>query len=159
MGGGEVKMMSLLEEMKGIYSKKGGKVKPFEKFEGELKEGYRFDYEKKLCEIDVAMFGLISGDLNPVHFDEDFASKTRFGGRVVHGMLTTSLVSAAVARLPGTVVLLEQSFRYTSPVRIGDVVRVEGVVSGVEKNRYTIEVKCLVEGKVVAEGMVKVLIW
>ncbi len=151
--------MSDLEGLKGIYKKRGGDLKSFTKFEGEVREGYTFVYEKKLEDIDVAMFGLVSGDLNPVHFDEEAAAKTKFGGRVVHGMLTTSLVSAAVARLPGTVVLLEQSFRYTSPVRVGDTVKVEGVVSKAEKNRYTIDVKCTVRGKTVAEGSVKVLIW
>ncbi|WP_290596419.1 MULTISPECIES: MaoC family dehydratase [unclassified Archaeoglobus] len=151
--------MSLLEDLKGIYSKKGGEIKPFEKFKGEVKEGYRIEYEKRLTEADVTFFGLTSGDLNPVHFDEEFASKTKFGGRVVHGMLTTSLVSAAVARMPGIIVLLEQSFRYVSPVRIGDTVRVEGVVTEVVKNRCKIDVKCLVNDEVVAEGWVRVLIW
>ncbi len=151
--------MTLLEELKGIYSKKGGELKPFEKFEGEVKEGYRIEYEKTLNEIDLAFFGLASGDLNLVHFDEEFASKTKFGGRVVHGMLTTSLVSAAVARMPGTIVLLEQSFRYIFPVRIGDTVRVEGVVTEVIKNRCKVDVKCFVDDRVVAEGWVRVLIW
>jgi len=151
--------MSLLEELKGIYSKKGGEIKPFEKFEGDLKEGYRIEYEKRITEADVTLFGLVSGDLNPVHFDEDFASKTKFGGRVAHGMLTTSLVSAAVARMPGVVVLLEQSFKYVAPVRIGDTVRVEGVVGEAVKNRYRVDVRCLVGEKVVAEGYVRVLIW
>ncbi len=151
--------MSLLEQLKEIYSKNGGEIKPFGKFEDEVREGYRIEYEKKLTEVDVVFFGLVSGDLNPVHFDEDFASKTKFGGRVVHGMLTTSLVSAAVARMPGTVVLLEQNFRYVSPVRIGERVRVEGVVTEVVKNRCKVDVKCFVDDKVVVEGWVRVLIW
>jgi len=50
-------------------------------------------YEKRITEVDVAFFGLVSGDLNPLHFDEELASRTKFGGRVVHGALTTSLVS------------------------------------------------------------------
>jgi len=155
VGGGEIG----LKELSKLYSDAGGELKGFEKFGGELVVGYRITYEKKLTEADVAFFGLVSGDLNPIHFDEEVAAKTRFGGRVVHGMLTTSLVSAAVARLPGTVVLLEDGFKYLAPVRVGDTVRVEGVVSEKEKNRYRIEVKCLVGEKVVAEGYVKVLIW
>jgi 3-hydroxybutyryl-CoA dehydratase len=105
------------------------------------------------------MFGLVSGDFNPVHFDEEFAAKTKFGGRVVHGMLTTSLVSAMVAMLPGTIVLLENCFRYTSPVKIGETVRVEGEVVEKEKNRFKVEVRCLVDERVVAEGWVKILAW
>ena len=120
-----------------------------------MKEGYRIEYEKRLTDVDVSFFGLASGDLNPVHFDEDFAGKTKFGGRVVHGMLTTSLVSAAVARMPGTIVLLEQNFRYVSPVRIGDMVKVEGIVTEMIKNRCKVDVKCFVDDKVVVEGWVK----
>ncbi|MCS7122235.1 MAG: MaoC/PaaZ C-terminal domain-containing protein [Archaeoglobaceae archaeon] len=146
-------------EVELIYSKLGGELKDFKKFEGEVDVGYRIVYEKKIEDVDVKFFGLVSGDLNPVHFDDSFASKTRFGGRVVHGMLTTSLVSAAVARIPGTIVLLENFFKYTSPVRPGDLVKVEGVVVEKDRNRFKIDVKCLVKDKVVAEGYVKILIW
>jgi len=155
MGGGEVG----LREFSKRYSEAGGELKEFEKFGGVFEVGARITYEKKLTEADVILFGLVSGDLNPVHFSEEVASKTRFGGRVVHGMLTTSLVSAAVARIPGTIVLLEDSFRYLAPVRMGDTVRVEGVVSEKEKNRYKIDVRCLVGERVVAEGYVKILVW
>lgn len=146
--------------LKDAYIKSGGEFKEFRKFEGDVKPGYKFEYSKKISEVDVELFGLISGDLNPVHFDEEFASKTKFGGRVVHGMLTTSFVSAAVARLTGIVVLLETYFRYKAPVRIGDEVRVEGTVAEVdEKRRCKIDVKCLVNDKVVVEGWVKVVLW
>lgn len=155
MGGGEVG----LKEVSSFYSEAGGELKEFKKLDGELTPGSRITYEKRLTEVDVAFFGLASGDLNPLHFDEEAASRTRFGGRVVHGMLTASLVSAAVARIPGTVVLLEEGFKYLAPVRVGDTVRVEGVISEKEKNRYRIEVKCSVGGKVVAEGYVRVLVW
>ena len=74
-------------------------------------------------------------------------------------MLTTSLASAAVARLPGTVVLLEAGFRYLRPVRVGDTVRVVGEVVERDGNRYRIEVKCLVGERVVAEGYGKILLW
>jgi 3-hydroxybutyryl-CoA dehydratase len=86
-------------------------------------------------------------------------SRTKFGGRVVHGALTTSLVSAALARLPGIPIALEVYFKYISPIRIGDVVRVEGVVTEKEReNRFKVGVKCLVGERVVAEGYAKVLI-
>ncbi len=146
--------------LKDVYIKSGGEVKEFHKFEGEIRLGYKFEYTKRISEVDVELFGLVSGDLNPVHFDEEFASKTKFGGRVVHGMLTTSLVSAAVARLPGIVVLLETYFRYKAPVRIGDEVRVEGTITEIdEKKRCKVDVKCFVNDRVVVEGWVKVVLW
>ncbi len=146
-------------ELKELYTKSGGEIKEFEKLSGEIEIGYRIEYEKRISEIDVFMFGLVSGDFNPVHFDEDVAARTKFGGKVVHGMLTTSLVSAAIARMPGIVVLLEACFRYTKPVRIGDTVKVVGEVVEKERNRFKLDVKCLVGNDVVAEGYVKVLIW
>lgn len=148
-----------LSEIVKFYEEVGGELKEFKKLSGEVDVGYRVDYEKRISETDVALFGLVSGDLNPVHFDEEFAAKTKFGSRVAHGMLTTSLVSAAVARMPGIVVLLESCFKYVAPVRIGDLVRVEGVVSERERNRYKVDVKCYVGEKVVADGYVKILIW
>ncbi len=142
-----------------IYCREGGELKEFKKFSGEIDVGYKIEYEKKLEEIDVLMFALLSGDFNPIHFDEVLASKTKFSGRVVHGMLTTSLISAAVARMPGIVVLLENHFKYTRPVRIGDTVRVEGVVVEKEGKKYKVNFKCSVGKTLVAEGLVKIAIW
>ncbi|MDI9646165.1 MAG: MaoC family dehydratase [Archaeoglobales archaeon] len=146
-------------ELEEVYRKLGGEVKKFEKFSGQLDVGYEITYEKRITEADVYLFGLISGDFNPIHFEEEFAKKTRFGGRVAQGMLTTSLVSAAVARIPGIVVLLETYFKYTAPVKIGDLVRIQGTVVEKEKNRYKLNIKCAVEDRLVAEGWVKILIW
>lgn len=148
-----------LSEVGRLYEKLGGELRPFKKASGAVDIGHEVVYEKRLSEADVAFFGLASGDLNPIHFSEEAASKTRFGTRVVHGMLTASLASAAVARLPGVVVLLEDCFRYLAPVRIGDRVRVEGVVTEKEGNRYRVEFKFFAGGRVVAEGYLKILIW
>ncbi len=146
-------------EIEKLYEEMGGELKEFEKFPVQLDVGAEFEYSKKISEVDVKLFGLVSGDLNPIHFDEEIASKTKFGGRVVHGMLTTSLVSAAVARLPGTIVLLESYFRYVSPVRIGEVVSVRGRVIEKDRRTYRIVVVCSVGDRKVAEGWVKVLVW
>lgn len=148
-----------LSEVVKVYEELGGELKPFEKFEGGVDVGYRVVYEKRLSEVDVMFFGLASGDMNPIHFSEEAAARTKFGTRVVHGMLTASLASAAVARMPGVVVLLEDNVRYLAPVRIGDRVRVEGVVTEREGGRYRVEVKFFVGEKIVAEGYLKVLIW
>lgn len=148
-----------MEELIELYKRSGGDFKEFEKFEGEVDVGYRIEFSKTIKEVDVQMFGLLSGDLNPVHFDEEIAGKTRFGGRVVHGMLTTSLVSSAVARMPGLIVLLENYFKYTAPVRIGDTVKVVGEVVEKTENRYRLDIKCMVGERVVAEGWIKVLAW
>ena len=79
-----------------------------------------------ISEKDVDSFVALTGDNNPLHVDEDFASKTTFKKRVVHGMLTASFISTMIgAKLPGTGSLLyEQQIRFLSPVRIGGIIRV-----------------------------------
>ncbi len=149
----------MLEELKEIYRKYGGSVIDYEKFDGEVDVGYRIEYEKRIEEVDVCFFGLASGDLNPIHFDEQVAKTTRFGGRVVHGVLTLSIVSAAVARMPGLPVLLDLSFRFMKPVRIGDTVRVAGEVVDKDGKKYRLNVTCLVGDEVVAEGNATTLLW
>ncbi|MEM0351204.1 MAG: MaoC family dehydratase [Archaeoglobaceae archaeon] len=146
-------------ELLEFYKKMGGDFKEFKKISAQLDVGFRFSYSKRISEADVNLFGLISGDMNPIHFDENFAKQTKFAGRVVHGMLTTSLVSTAVAMLPGIVVLLETNFNYLAPVRIGDVVNVECEIVEREKNRYKVKVECKVDEKKVVDGWVRILIW
>lgn len=148
-------------DIKKLYKDIGGEVKEFEKFSGDVDKGYRFYYEKKITEADIQLFGLVSGDFSPVHFDEQIASKTRFGGRVAHGMLTASFVSAALARMPGLVIILETYFKYVAPVRIGDRVKVEGMVreADPEKKRYKVDITCSVQTKKVVEGWANIIIW
>jgi 3-hydroxybutyryl-CoA dehydratase len=147
-----------LKELERTYTELGGEVKKFKKERGKIEIGYRIRYSKKISEVDVFAFGLMSGDWNPIHFDEEFASKTRFAGRVVHGMLTTNLVSAAVAKLSGTAVLIETKFSYLKPVRIGETVEVVCEITEIKGNKYTLKAECFTEEKVV-EGEVQILLW
>src|SRR5512132_4065520 len=92
----------------------------------DLTVGQSAEYSKVDSDDDVKAFARITGDFNPVHIDEAAAAKTRFGGRIAHGMLSGGLVSAAIAnKLPGEgSIYLAQSMRFTAPVRIGDTVTV-----------------------------------
>lgn len=148
-------------EAREFYRNAGGEIKEFEKFSGDVGVGYKIRYKKKIKEIDVQLFGLVSGDFSPLHFDQEVAKKTKFGERVVHGMLTTSLISAALARIPGLVVILETYFRYVSPVRIGDEVVVEGniIEADTERSRYKIEIMCSIGNRKAVEGWAKIIIW
>lgn len=151
--------MPSFSELKGFYLKLGGDYKDFKKLSGEVDIGFKFRFSKRISEADVQLFGLISGDMNPIHFDEEYAKNTKFGGRVVHGMLTTSIVSTALAMLPGTVVLLETDFKYTYPVKIGDTVTAECEVAEKDRNRFKVNVVCMVGERKVAEGWAKILLW
>ena len=64
----------------------------------------------------------LSGDDNPIHADDDYASETMFGGRIAHGMLSAGPVSAALADLPGDIVYLSQDLQFENPVYPGDIV-------------------------------------
>nr|VFJ90554.1 MAG: 3-hydroxybutyryl-CoA dehydratase [Candidatus Kentron sp. H]VFJ91694.1 MAG: 3-hydroxybutyryl-CoA dehydratase [Candidatus Kentron sp. H]VFJ98333.1 MAG: 3-hydroxybutyryl-CoA dehydratase [Candidatus Kentron sp. H] len=79
---------------------------------------------RTITEAAVELFGGISGDLNPTHFSDDFASKERFGKRIVHGMLTMSHITGTLAaKLPGPGCLyMSQSVKFIAPVNIGDTV-------------------------------------
>src|SRR5690348_17389792 len=91
-----------------------------------------------LTEQHVRTFAELTGDYNPLHFDADFASRTRFKGLVVQGGLTTGLLHALVAMdLPGPgTVFLSQNWKVTAPVYIGDTITAEAeVMSGHEKDR------------------------
>ncbi|GAA1969580.1 hypothetical protein GCM10009798_32760 [Nocardioides panacihumi] len=71
---------------------------------------------------DIELFTEISGDRNPIHYDEELAARSRFGGVVVQGGVTSGLLNAVVAeQLPGPgSVFLEVSWRFLAPVRPGD---------------------------------------
>lgn len=73
----------------------------------ELKAGLTAEFEREITEADVLAFGEISGDLNPLHIDADYAAKTNYGARIVHGAFQVGLASAMIGMwLPGRNVLL-----------------------------------------------------
>lgn len=71
---------------------------------------------------DVQIFSTLSGDSNPVHLDENYAKQTRFGGRIIHGMLVASLISTVLGTiLPGPgCVYMSQQLSFRAPARVGE---------------------------------------
>ena len=105
----------------------------------------------------VEQYARISGDRNPLHFDERFAAKTRFGKLVVQGGLTTGLLHALVAMdMPGPgTVFLSQNWKFTAPVFIGDSITAEAEVVSVHENKPVSQIKFEVrrqDGEMVLEG-------
>jgi len=86
---------------------------------------------------DIVLFTEITGDRNPIHYDKQVAGRSRFGGIVVQGGVTTGLLNALVAeQLPGPgSVFLEVSWRFLAPVRPGDVITAEATVSDVRADK------------------------
>ena len=93
----------------------------------ELKEGQKASRSMQVTAEHVEMFAQMTGDRNPLHFDEAFAAGTRFGRLVAQGGITTGLLHALVAmELPGPgTVFLNQNWQFTAPVYIGDTITAE----------------------------------
>lgn len=96
----------------------------------EIKVGSSYSFSRTISESDVADFARLSGDFNPLHVNEDFASNTQFGRPVVHGMMTASLLSTLVGMYcPGEKGLyLSQTLQFKAPLYYGDSVIVIGTV-------------------------------
>lgn len=110
-----------------------------------------------VTESHVVRFAEITGDYNPLHFDETFASKTRFGRLVAQGGLTTGLLHALVAMdLPGPgTVFLSQNWKFTAPVFIGDTITATVEVRSVHATKPVCELGVLVkrqDDEIVLEG-------
>ena len=130
---------------------------PFQTYYFEdLAVGMRETIRKKVENEDVIGFAELSGDHNPIHLSEHFARKTRFGGRIVHGLYTASLISALLGtRLPGPgAIYISQSLHFRAPVRIGDTVIVTVAVAELisEKSRATLNCSCRVGENIVLDG-------
>lgn len=123
--------------------------------------GMSAETAKTITDADIILFAGVSTDFNAVHMDEEYGRTTPFGGRIAHGMLSASLLSAVLGnRLPGPgVIYLSQSLRFRAPVRIGDTVHARVTVKEVmvEKCRVVLDTVCTVADKVVIDGEATVM--
>ncbi len=113
-------------------------------------------------EADIEAFGALSGDRNPIHFDEEYAAGTRFGGRIAHGMLSAAYISTVIGmHLPGRgAVYLGQTLKFLAPVRPGDELTVTCTVRDIvpERKRAVLECVCRVGDVDVVRGEATVLV-
>jgi 3-hydroxybutyryl-CoA dehydratase len=128
----------------------------------DLSVGMVATFAKTITEADIVLFAGASGDNNAVHINEEFAQTTRFKGRIAHGMLSASVISAAIAnKLPGPgTIYLKQTLEFKAPVRAGDTVHATVTVRDLlrEKKLVFLNTVCTVKGTVViiGEALVKV---
>ena len=123
----------------------------------QLQVGETAAFAKTVTETDVYLYAGVSGDFNPAHVNEVYASNTFFKGRIAHGMLSAGFISATLAnQLPGPgTIYLKQDLSFRAPVRIGDTItgQVEVLELQVEKNRVRMKTTCTnQEGTVVLDG-------
>lgn len=114
--------------------------------------------ERQFTERNVNAFREVSGDYNDIHYDERYAADTRFGERVVPGMLAATTISGAISRFPDVPILVEQDLEYVSPVKLYDYVE---ATARVKRRRgddvYALDVVATVGDEIVIEGDVVVL--
>ncbi len=123
----------------------------------DFEPGQHASFRKTFTDEDVRRFIEITGDTNPLHVDDEFAARTRFGRRIVHGMLAASLFSTMVGTLlPGTgAIYRSQTIRFLLPVHPGDTVTAHFVVRSVDRARHRLEIDAWIEneaGEHVIEG-------
>ena len=123
----------------------------------DFEPGQRASLRKTFTEEDVQRFIAITGDVNPLHVDEEFASRTRFGRRVLHGMLTASIFSTMVGMLlPGTgAIYRSQTLTFLLPVHVDETVTAHFVVRSIDYAKHRLEIDAWIEnaaGEHVIEG-------
>ena len=101
-------------------------------------------FTKTITETDSALFSAVSGDFYPLHFNEELARRTRFGGRIAHGAIAVGLISTVLGvPLQGSgvcaAVIRELHFDFTAPVRFGDTLTAEATVREVIPARHQVE--------------------
>lgn len=123
--------------------------------------GHRDSVSKTIRKEDVDTFASLSGDYNALHVDDEFAARTEFEQRVVHGFLHASMLSTLVGmKIPGPGALyLSQTIDFTGPVFIGDTVTAMGTVTAVDRGTRVLAIKTEIvnqHGQKVLDGEAKV---
>lgn len=125
--------------------------------------GQRASLTRTISDDDVGTFARLTGDNNPLHMDDAYAARSRFGRRVAHGLLSAGLISAVLGtRLPGPgAIYLQQTFRFVRPVYPGDTVTATVEVTAYRDDRRmaTLRTTCTDQrGEIVLDGEAVVLL-
>jgi 3-hydroxybutyryl-CoA dehydratase len=127
----------------------------------DLKPGMSESFTKTVTESDIQKFGEVSGDMNPAHFDEEWAKTTMFKGRIAHGVLSASYISTVLGmKMPGPgTIFMSLTTRFKAPVRIGDTVTATCAVREVvtDKRRVVFDCVCKVGDTTVVDGEAMVM--
>jgi len=129
----------------------------------DIKIGDKFSTQRHVTDELIRKFADVSGDYNPIHLDEEFAKKTRFGKRIAHGMLSGAFISAVLGYefKERKIVYLSQTMRFTAPVFIDDVVTATATVTAIREDKgiVTLETVCTDQnGDVLVKGEAAVMI-
>jgi len=129
-----------------------------------LEIGSQFKATKQITDDVVRAFVELSGDSNPIHTDDEFAKKSRFGRRIAHGMISGALLSAVLGTEFGEkqVVYMSQTMRFVAPVFIGDTITATATVKNIREDKPIVTVETVVtkeDGTVVVSGEAVLLVY
>ena len=124
--------------------------------------GQTAQFTKTISESDVYLFAGITGAQNPMQVNDVYAKQTRYGERIVHGMLSSSLISTVIGtQLPGNgTIYVQQKIEFKAPVFFGDTISAIVEVTDIylEKNRVKLRTFCKNQnGEVVLDGFASVI--
>lgn len=128
----------------------------------DLYVGQSAEFTKTLSESDVYLFAGITGAQNPMQVNDIYAKNTRYKERIVHGMLSSSLISTVIGtQLPGNgTIYIEQTVEFKAPVYFGDTITAKVEVDEIylEKNRVKLKTYCVnQDDEVVVDGYAMVM--
>ena len=128
-----------------------------------LKIGDTFSTSKQITDSVVRAFAELSGDFNPIHLDEEFAAKTRFGRRIAHGMISGALISAVLGYefKERKIVYLSQTLKFTAPVFLDDTVTATATVANIREDKPIVKLETVCTnqtGETVVKGEAVVMI-
>jgi 3-hydroxybutyryl-CoA dehydratase len=128
----------------------------------DMQVGDSASFTKTMTETDVIMWVGLTGDLNPIHIDREYAQTTRFGQVLVPGVLVLGLISNVMTQVTFGHVYANQSIKFLKPVYIGDTITAIGTITEKieEKNMVKVETKCVNQDGalvMIGEGMEYIL--
>ncbi len=128
-----------------------------------FKVGDSASVTRTITQADIENFAELSGDRNAIHLDQEYATQTRFGGRIAHGLLTSSLISAVIGnKLPGAgSIYLGQTLQFTAPVFPGDTIVARAAVTSIREDKPIVKLETVCTNQrdeVVIKGEATVLV-
>jgi 3-hydroxybutyryl-CoA dehydratase len=129
----------------------------------DLKVGDKFSTTREITDGLIRAFAELSGDHNPIHLDEEFAAKTRFGRRIAHGMLSGAFISAVLGYefQERKIVYLSQTMKFISPVFIGDRITTTATVVRIREDKGVVVLETICtnqNGEITLKGEAAVMI-
>lgn len=128
----------------------------------DLTVGMTDEFSKTISESDIQVFADVSGDVNPVHLNPEFAKQTMFKGCIAHGILTASYISTVIGtRMPGPgCIYVSQNLKFKAPVRAGETVKAVCTITEMNEKRKFVEIQtqCFVDDKMVVDGNATIMV-